>query len=177
MVEGQEACSQYFYGFRRDRSKIVRRGGVCWSVGGTTITNHRGRSWNRGARNMETGRPVQMTRDNVFPPSVFCQARLRPGTFRLAEKLWRSILVRTASKGDAVSSDSRRLADHRWYYCLSLRCQLHRISDRKSNLQSFATLFHRVSISICSRNFINLKLVWWRTSLLGSHAAYQLYVN
>lgn len=22
---------------------------------------------------METGRPVQMSRDNVFPPSVFCQ--------------------------------------------------------------------------------------------------------
>lgn len=37
-------------------------------------------------------------RDNVFPPSVFCQARLRPGTFRLAEKLWRSILVRRGGK-------------------------------------------------------------------------------
>ena len=35
-----------------------------------------------GARNMETWRPVQMTRDNVFPPSVFCQARLPgPGRF------------------------------------------------------------------------------------------------
>lgn len=114
MVEGQEAWSQYFYGFRRDRSKIVRRGGVCWSVGGTTITNHRGRSWNRGARNMETGRPVQMTRDNVFPPSVFCQARLRPGTFRLAEKLWRSILVRTASKGTLflrIPAGSRTIDD------------------------------------------------------------------
>lgn len=31
-----------------------------------------------GARNMETGRPVQMSRDNVFPPSVFCQPRLLP---------------------------------------------------------------------------------------------------
>lgn len=51
----------------------------------------------RAHRNMETRRPGQTSRTNAHPPSVFCQARLRaepPGILELAEKLWRSILVR-----------------------------------------------------------------------------------
>lgn len=51
----------------------------------------------RARKNMETRRPGQTSRANAYPPSVFCQTRLRaerPGILELAEKLWRSILVR-----------------------------------------------------------------------------------